>query len=241
LYGLQNLDAGVVPRELLLALSRKIDESGAILDSQEIGNALYGLQNLDAGVVPRELLLALSRKIDESGAILDSQEIGNALYGLQDLRGTAEARYMIDQLFDLIKNEINLDNDIDLITLVRSVSLYDRPLPKWLEDRYNNFIRSQESKSTNGELKSQNVLTKRLRETVLVNHYIDGFELDLYIPTLKANIELDGRYHYSQRGRDAIRDRYLKGKGIKVYRIDLMKEGLDAGLERVIGLLGKRA
>ncbi|MFH1653927.1 MAG: hypothetical protein ABIE74_07700, partial [Pseudomonadota bacterium] len=85
LYGLQNLDAGVVPRELLLALSRKIDESGAMLDGQAIGNALYGLQSLDTGVVPRELLLALSRKIDESGAILDAQAIGNALYGLQSL------------------------------------------------------------------------------------------------------------------------------------------------------------
>ncbi len=81
----------------MAALTTKIKASNAILNEQEIGNALYGLQNMGCDTQEvRALLTALTTKIKASNAILDAQAIGNALYGLQNMSSdTQEVRDLL--------------------------------------------------------------------------------------------------------------------------------------------------
>jgi len=57
---------------------------------------------------------------------------------------------------------------------------------------------------------------------------VDGFDLDLYFPELKVNVEVDGLHHGepAQQLRDTWRDRHLEQHhGIQTFRFCLMKGG----------------
>jgi len=102
LYGLQKMDArSEEVKDLLKALTTKINNPDVTLNAQAIGNALYGLQKMDArSEEVKDLLKALTIKINGSGAILNAQAIGNALYGLQkmDARSDEVKDLLIKQL-----------------------------------------------------------------------------------------------------------------------------------------------
>ena len=96
LKGLNSYIYGV--KEIIEALTDKINTSDAVLDAQAIGNALYGLQNMDSSSERvKDLLKALADKINKSHYELNSQSIGNALYGLQNMDSSSE------RVKDLIK------------------------------------------------------------------------------------------------------------------------------------------
>lgn len=57
---------------------------------------------------------------------------------------------------------------------------------------------------------------------------VDGFDLDLYFPEVKVNVEVDGLHHRepAQQLRDMRRDRHLEQHhGIQIFRFCLMKGG----------------
>ena len=80
------------------------------------------------------------------------------------------------------------------------------------------------------ELKSHSLLAGK---TIEVNKFIDGVELDAYIPELKLNIELDGPQHRLpyRKVEDDLRDKFLLEKhGIQTRRIP-MDIGINVGGE----------
>lgn len=72
------------------------------------------------------------------------------------------------------------------------------------------------------------------RQVPLLGKYI----ADLYAPSLKLVIEVDGSYHATRRDADARRDRALARAGYRVLRVDaeLVERNLAVGLSRVCGM-----
>ena len=78
MYGLQNLDGtDDTTKRLVEALAEKVANSTAVLNAQEIGNALYGLQNLDgADAATQYLIKQIMKKTIDSGFInLDKKDM----------------------------------------------------------------------------------------------------------------------------------------------------------------------
>jgi very-short-patch-repair endonuclease len=68
--------------------------------------------------------------------------------------------------------------------------------------------------------------------------YIDGFEMDIFIPSLSLNIEVDGRYHRGNKlGRDKKRDAYLQSKNIKTLRFSYTPDLLVNGTQDFINMI----
>merc|ERR1719443_1504198 len=65
LYGLQSMGDSQEVRELVAALTVKVQECGEQLKAQEVGNALYGLQSMCDSQEVRELVAALTAKVRE--------------------------------------------------------------------------------------------------------------------------------------------------------------------------------
>jgi very-short-patch-repair endonuclease len=57
--------------------------------------------------------------------------------------------------------------------------------------------------------------------------------MDIWIPSLQVNIEVDGPHHKKQKEKDAQRDKMLKESyGIQVIRIDLVGTTTDELIEK---------
>ena len=82
LYGLQRLGDSEEARQLVAALTPKVQHCREELDAQAVGNALYGLQQMgDSHVEVRQLVAALTPKVTQCREALGAQEVGNALSG----------------------------------------------------------------------------------------------------------------------------------------------------------------
>jgi very-short-patch-repair endonuclease len=73
---------------------------------------------------------------------------------------------------------------------------------------------------------------------------IGNYIVDFYCPIAKLVIEVDGAQHYSEEGlkTDAIRDEYLKSRGLKVSRFtdtDVLTN-IDGVVESIIGRLKEK-
>jgi len=236
LYGLKNMDNMVVPMELLQALAQKIDQPGVELNAQAIGNALYGLQNLDSMVVPIELMQTLAQKIDQAGIELDAQSIGNALYGIVGLQDISAAQDIKKRLIDsLEKLKGQKLNDTDIKYLTQVLHLHGVPIPKWLWQSYDKFVIENNEKPNWTEKEALEFFRKRYpREIVLSNQYIDGFELDIFFPKRRVNIEIDGMSHRHRGKRCKRRDKYLlEEKRISTIRVDIVENNLREALEQL--------
>ena len=230
LYGLKNMDSSVIPVGFFDMLAKKTAESRAHFNGMDVGNALYGLQNLDESVVTEEFLIEIERKLDESKGELKGQNIGNALYGLLNFNSKTAISIKM-KLFDLIEG-VDL-TEIDIKYFIQVYNLYGKNPPLWLAKLYTTLLRSHKPRATEREIEAYKWLRVMFPKTEIYRgHFVDGFELDIYFPKKKLNIELDGLYHLRQKGRDKKRDKYLLEKrGIKTIRIDLMNQNMIKLLE----------
>ena len=98
LYGLQRLGDSKEVRQLIVALTPKVQRCQDELKSQEVGNALYGLQRLGDSKETRQLVAALTPKVQQCREELNSQAVGNALYGLQRMGDLHEVLQLLAAL-----------------------------------------------------------------------------------------------------------------------------------------------
>ncbi len=230
LYGLKNIDSSVIPVDFFDMLAKKTAESRAHFNGMDVGNTLYGLQNLDESVITEKFLIEIERKLDESKDELKGQNIGNALYGLINFNSKT-AISIKQKLFDLIEG-VNL-TEIDIKYFIQVYNLYGKNPPLWLAKLYTKLLKNCRPNATYREKEAYKWLKEMFPKTEIYRgHFVDGFELDIYFPKKKLNIELDGLYHLRQKGRDKKRDKYLLEKrGIKTIRIDLMNQDMMKLLE----------
>lgn len=60
------------------------------------------------------------------------------------------------------------------------------------------------------------------------NCQVLGFEMDFFIPSLRLNIEVDGKYHRGKKlARDKRRDAFLRSSGVEVLRINVTEQGMN--------------
>jgi len=215
MYGFQVYDKDKY--NILDILAKKIPE--VKLDAQSVWTALYGLQNLRD--VPNELLEEFAKKIPEIK--LDAQSIWNALYGLHNMKDLAKSKELINILFWKLNDFKNTFNAINIVYSKQIFSYYNLPTPSWLEEK---FLANKESfvNSPNDIEKGVFEHTKKMLswEDIYLSHFIDDwFELDIYIPSLKTNIEIDSKYHDNCKSRDEKRDEHLKSRfWLNILRID---------------------
>ena len=220
LYGLQGMSSEIAEvRELISALAPKIRECTAHLSAQEVGNALYGICCLVGSL---ELDLAVD-------AIW-----GNIVHlGLN----TSNIKTLSD--FDIMC----LGQSIVLCLPVLQGSLKEDDYRKWesvsvligteLSSRYSK-ARDSMSFQSNVERRMHAVLTRIFdKSDIMITHneyLFNLFEADmvLRIPTISGdnfliNIEVDGIHHLREKSKRfcALRDEYLKSKGVVVSRIEV--------------------
>ncbi len=227
LYGLQGLDSRVVPRTLMEAFAEKIRSMKFRMIGRDVGNSLYGLQSLDNRVVPMDLIDAIGEQATSIFVELTNQDISNSLYGLWGIFGT-DSKRLKQYLFQTIETrDFSGMPEVDIMTLTQIYHLYHKSSPAMLREQYEALISTQTRLPNPAEQKGFDILKKHLNgHAIHVNHLIDGFELDIYLPSKKLNIEFDGRHHLLKKGRNRRRDAYLKAaKGITTLRFDVTQEG----------------
>ena len=220
LYGLQGMSSEIAEvRELISALAPKIRECTAHLSAQEVGNALYGICCLVGSL---ELDLAVD-------AIW-----GNIVHlGLN----TSNIKTLSD--FDIMC----LGQSIVLCLPVLQGSLKEDDYRKWESvsvligtELSSRFSKARDSMSfqSNVERRMHAVLTRIFdKSDIMITHneyLFNLFEADmvLRIPTISGdnfliNIEVDGIHHLREKSKRfcALRDEYLKSKGVVVSRIEV--------------------
>ena len=220
LYGLQGMSSEIAEvRELISALAPKIRECTAHLSAQEVGNALYGICCLVGSL---ELDLAVD-------AIW-----GNIVHlGLN----TSNIKTLSD--FDIMC----LGQSIVLCLPVLQGSLKEDDYRKWESvsvligtELSSRFSKARDSMSfqSNVERRMHAVLTRIFdKSDIMITHneyLFNLFEADmvLRIPTISGdnfliNIEVDGIHHLREKSKRfcAMRDEYLKSKGVVVSRIEV--------------------
>ncbi len=220
LYGLQNISE--VPKELLSILAKRIESMNWEMDGQGIWNALYGLQSMSE--VPNELLNVLAERIESMSWEMDRQNIWNALYGLKNL-SSDKAIEIQNYLFAKLE-QWNYKYDQEYTAYVRQIyAIYNREFPNHLKIIYDESVWLFTSGSHTEFRIFDNI--KDTYEEALHNHFMDGFELDIYIPSKKINIEIDGMYHrWARLQRNIYRDNYLK----KVHQIRVERIVLNSSM-----------
>ena len=220
LYGLQGMSSDSAEvRALISALAPKIRECTAHLSAQEVGNALYGICCLVGSL---ELDLAVD-------AIW-----GNIVHlGLN----TSNIKTLSD--FDIMC----LGQSIVLCLPVLQGSLKEDDYRKWESvsvligtELSSRFSKARDSMSfqSNVERRMHAVLTRIFdKSDIMITHneyLFNLFEADmvLRIPTISGdnfliNIEVDGIHHLREKSKRfcALRDEYLKSKGVVVSRIEV--------------------
>lgn len=241
LFGLKNLDAESVTTELLTNIAEKIRGTREPFTAVNLGLSFYGLRNLDETVIPSELLEALEEKIKRSPDYLENPEIVMGLYGLLNLQKSPIAHRIRETLFSALKNlkGLTLKREATIMA-IQAFHLCRRPVPDWLNKVYRKLMGKMEAEdtTTRHERRATAFLQMRHPELLIVTeHFIDGFELDIYLPAKKINIELDGPYHVTEKHTDKRRDDYLlTRRGIKTIRIELLADvvhGLEKRLDRI--------
>ena len=95
LYGLQRLGDSKEARQLVAALTPKVQDCREELDAQAVGNALYGLQRLCDSEEVRQLLAALTPKVQQCREELKKHDISYAISQLVHVSDSDEVRELL--------------------------------------------------------------------------------------------------------------------------------------------------
>lgn len=242
LYGLKGLDSTIVTDELLTQLTVKIKGIDKI-NSQAISNGLYGLQNLEESIITTELIKEIEIKLDkllEKGEDkFNIQNISNSLYGIYNNKNSCKK--LVNKLFNEVKNIKTQDIDmINTYTMVQVYSMYEVEIPENIKIKYEEYKKNNSTAQSKTEGIIFNYINKHYEGVEFkTNTFLDGFEMDIYIPEYNINIELDSPvFHEKKKTKDNKRDKYLKDrKGISVFRINLSENGYMEGLRGMLDSL----
>jgi hypothetical protein len=103
LFGLQRLGNTLEMRELISALTPKVEQCQEKLKAKEVSDSLYGLQSVGDSPESRRLVAALAKLVEESKAELNAEEIGCALFGLQSLGNSPETLQLVQAMTRKVK------------------------------------------------------------------------------------------------------------------------------------------
>ena len=224
MYGLQGQGPSAGVEAVLLAMAEKIRSCNGELNGQAVGNALYGLQGLSDSPGVKVVWLALLPLL-ASSQLKTHACIAQAWYGCYHLRLFAELSPLLLAQLDQLPTDPMLLAYGNICSLVQSMHLsgHADKIPasmqvalRTLAARESDGARSRFEKDA--QITLEGLPAAQWQSNVLV----DGFELDVFLPSLRLNVELDGGHHMgvTQKRRDQRRDRYLRTvHSISVVRI----------------------
>jgi hypothetical protein len=237
LYGLQGIGHTQETRQLLSLLTIKLQQmrkSGGLLNAQAVSDALMGLQGqLDSAEVS-ELLRELELYISELGANpaqLSSQYFQKSLYGSHHFESETAQRVhnvLINQLrsIDWDKRGVT-DVSLEISPIISTLHMMaaEHHIPSDISNMYKKF-QAVPSKHASRFEHSVQATIRDMGVCMDSNYKHDcGFELDLYFPAVKFNLEVDGPHHLRavRQRYDTRRDRFLNSQGIVVHRLSLQE------------------
>lgn len=158
----------------------------------------------------------LSKKLDEN--------VTNLLFGkveeIFSIENTEKYEFK-NKIFNSFDWDLE-ENDIIFILITQIYHLYDRKIPEELEKIFEEKIENNLNFVTITPF--QKIFFETLSEKyekVLISKYKFWFEMDIFVPELNLNIELDWAQHnlWIKKLKDKIRDNFLRSKWVKVKRI----------------------
>ncbi len=193
--------------------------------------------------VERELLLDVyCDKLAECNERLSIKNVLYILHGFAKFIDRALARGInitIQKHLDQHDHKPNYGRLYDPIALKKYCSLYGLDLPPAHEKAYQDIIKKPPAHygAPTEDYYFPLIQNYFPQGTVIQRtHFIDGNELDFYLPQYKLNIEIDGFDHDSDR--DKIRDQYLyNAHGVTVERITY-QQSVTLRLEQILTQLG---
>jgi hypothetical protein len=237
LYGLQCLDNTQETRQLVHGLTTKLQQMrkhDVPLDAQVVSNALMGLQGQLDGAEVGALLSQLELYVSELGAnpaLLSSQYFQKSLYGSHHFESEAAQRIhtaLINQLRSIDwdrRGVTNVSLEISPIISTLHMMAAEHHIPSDISNMYKKF-QAVPSKHASRFEHSVQATIRDMGVCMDSNYKHDcGFELDLYFPAVKFNLEVDGPHHLRavRQRYDTRRDRFLNSQGIVVHRLSLQE------------------
>lgn len=206
------------------ALVKKVHFCKESYTSRQIADIFYGLQHFWNSPFAIDFLKEFRKKFWKNylqKLWFTPTEVYKSLYGLMFYEKVEWIPELQDSFFSLVPSFQDFDR-VDAVTLTQLYSLYNREIPEKLRKSWHSYRKKAHFSSS----RSEDIIYAQVYEKypdAEQGKYIDGFECDIFIPSLKINIEIDGPYHVGAKAkRDALRDKYLKEKhGITVRRISL--------------------
>lgn len=134
----------------------------------------------------------------------------------------------------------------DILAVYRALKFNDLLIPRWIQSEYQRLISTHSTDkplvplSRADKLVSQRFVTVHRDEDVIINAFCDGFRMDLWFPSLRLNVELDGPAHrYPARMRyDQLRDQLLTQKAeVTVRRVALFGRSIDDVVREIYQLV----
>jgi hypothetical protein len=236
--------------ELLRALTVKVKQCREELKGQHVGNALYGLQGMSQAAAVADLLTVFVPLVQRCHGML-CMGFSQALYGVHHLEGATQLEAtLLDKLRELPPQKLDTpEHAADLVSTLQlmgnEASILAPP----------HIIAKADSYALSIEGVPQSLFERRvhsfigtcgLNTPVLFNTFHHGFEMDVFVPDEKLNLELDGPHHSKvvQKRRDERRDHYLEARhGVCVRRItytDWQSLQRDSDPQRLMAMLLQR-
>ena len=239
LRGLKNFSNCPGTEKIISKIADVIKMNNFEYDSVLMGKIFFNLQNKTPSVATEKLLHVLNEVLQKRKIKMQGSDIGNAFFGLVNFNLETKCDCVNPILSYLLKSLYKLENHyldkIDIFTLTQVLSIYRLNIPKFIKQEYENLVNSGETKPNTTEIKAYKFLLKRCAHLeIRLNEYFNGFQMDLFIPKFKLNIELDGHSHLAKKTKDEKRDAYLKQNGINVIRIILDHNNLEDKLQALI-------
>lgn len=240
-YGLQGLaDSSTEVCALLDTLAAVLERSNFRFDDRSIGNTFFGLQRKTSSPATLRLLEAMRDKLYASQIEhLSLACVTQALRGLHGIEGRVASelrKFFVERL-----DAASVTPVTDVHGLVAIMKVSGLELPPYVESCYEESTKTPDSyyfTETASKLAEQ--IRLHYPGPVRLSKLLDGFEMDIYLPDLQLNVELDGAHHErpAKAEWDRIRDGYLESThGVMTKRI--VHAGLkeQALLDEVLGAI----
>lgn len=147
----------------------------------------------------------------------------------------------IDAIQDAIISGDNI-NDIEAVRLRRYLAINWKIVPDIVQIRYTEAIKNKWLITITKIETDFYESIKLIFPDAIKNHWIDGIELDIYIPSEKINIEVDWTDHQSNGiAKDRERDEYLNSLNINVTRVYNNKKNIKNILDFLRNIVKKEA
>ena len=238
-YGLQSLGSSEAAQALAQALAEKIRTSRVHLEAAHLGMAGYGLQSLGSSAAAQALAQALVDQIRRQPPRMTARALGQLISGVfPDLASSPLAAWAMRELPSLGSegNRLEATGCAGLVSALVLAGL-DGQVPPSLIARLQATaeasgpeIASGLERNTRARLEA--LLSERVQRGLRFGHSDWGFEMDIFRPTPEPlNVEIDGLYHDlpTGRSRDARRDAFLAGRGVRVIRVKAADHDFDPG------------